>query len=330
MLLGILLVFSFVMVPQYGIAQSSLLWRDLFSVSFPSETLGWACGRRGIIANSKDGGETWTRQISGTSYTLMSMVFIDGKTGWAVGDAGTILHTQDGGNTWVAQKSPVDSYLMAVHFADASNGWIATEETTILATRDGGKTWAVQFKDRNEDVVLRSISFCDARNGWAGGENGFIYHTGNGGETWEKQAGFVEISEETELLVSGNFIFDVQAVDPTTAWVVGLGKYVAKTTDGGQTWEKLELDLIPEVHLFAVRVDSVGNTYIGGNGVLVRSEDGGKTFKHASVSPAVTYGWIGDIAQRGGNGLVAVGNKAWVYRNSNPPSGDWKLALYKK
>ena len=152
--LGLLLAFySLLMVPHLH-AQSSLFWRDLFSVSFPTEDDGWICGRRGIIARSSDGGEKWIRQDSGTSYTLASISFIDKKIGWAVGDAGTILHTKDGGTSWVAQKSPVTYYLMGVHFVDAQHGWIATERATILATLDGGKTWFVQFEDKKEDLVL--------------------------------------------------------------------------------------------------------------------------------------------------------------------------------
>jgi photosystem II stability/assembly factor-like uncharacterized protein len=71
---------------------------------------GWACGRRGVILHTENGGGTWTRQQTETDYTLASIFFVNTKEGWSVGDEGTILHTEDGGATWVRQKSPVTFY----------------------------------------------------------------------------------------------------------------------------------------------------------------------------------------------------------------------------
>ena len=199
-----------------------------------------------------------------------------------------------------------------------------------MHTKDAGKTWEVQFRDEAEDLILRSISFCDDENGWAAGEYGFIYHTIDGGKAWEKQAGFVRVSWETEELESGNFLFDIHAIDPQTAWAVGLGKTVVRTTDGGATWEKMDVDIIPEVHLFAVITDDAGNVYIGGDGVFITSADGGTTFSHANVHPPITYSRIFRIARRKGNGLVAAGNTALIYRLDVTPFGDWKIATYTK
>ncbi len=303
---------------EYG-----LFNRDLFSVSFPAPESGWACGRRGIIAATRDGGNTWDRQESGTRFTLSSICFTDVQTGWAVGDVGTILHTVDGGKTWQPQKSPVSYYLMSVCFADSLTGWIATEMSTILFTRDGGLTWEVQFQDPDEEFVFRSISFCDENNGWAAGEYGFIYHTTDGGSTWEKQAGFLRISLETEMMETGNFIFDVWAVDPDTAWVAGLGKYIAVTRDNGNTWQQIQTDVIDPVHLFAVWADQTGHVIIGGNGTLIESIDNGASFQKAAVTPPVTYGWIGDIEPSADNTFFAVGIKAWIYKTHTGPSGHW-------
>lgn len=330
LLLGFLLLFCGLITPGVGEAQQSLLWRDLFSVSFPTENDGWVCGRRGIVAQSVDGGETWSRQDSGTAYTLAGITFIDERVGWAVGDAGTILHTTDGGSTWIAQKSPVKHYLTDVHFVDDRQGWITTARSSILSTKDGGENWEVQFTETDEDLTLRTITFYDAKNGWAGGEYGYIYRTTDGGATWDKQAGFVRISWETELLETGNFIFDMKALAPQTCWAVGQGKYAAKTTDGGKTWQEVKLDMIPEDHLLAVATNNAGDVFIGGNGFIVASSDGGKTFKNTVADPTIIYGWIGDITQRGQNGFIAVGIKAWIYGLSERSDGAWKMASYTK
>jgi photosystem II stability/assembly factor-like uncharacterized protein len=287
--------------------------QDLFSVSFVTEKKGWTCGRWGTILHSDDGGKTWRQQNSTTDYTLSSIRFIDLNHGWAVGNGGTILHTQNGGKTWEKQKSPISTFLMGVHFADGRKGWAVGERTHILHTADGGKTWKVQFKD--EDYILKSISFCDGRNGWAAGEYGLIYHTADGGATWSKQAGGLSFSEETGDLIAGNILFDVVAINPKEAWVVGIDGYVAKTTDGGITWQQVKKG-IPKVHLFGV-ARSEGKIVTVGNAYVLISGDDGSTFRAAQADPETTYGYLYAVSPRCKAGFVAVGKGGWIYLADN-------------
>lgn len=293
---------------------------DLFSVVFPTQKDGWACGRWGTVIRTADGGKTWEYQATDTDFTLSSIYFRDSKNGWAVGDEGIIIHTQDGGKTWVKQKSPVSYFLMGVYFADTTNGWIATERTTILHTQDGGKTWAKQFSDR--DFILKSVSFSDQRNGWAVGEYGFIYHTEDAGVTWKKQAGEFKVSEETGEVVGGNILFGVFAESPQRAWVVGIDGYVARTTDGGKTWNRVSVP-VSRTHLYSVGSSKTGVIAIGGDGVFLWSGDGGATWKNPEFKPSIRYGWIYGLAPRGETDFAAVGLGGAVYlsdSNKTPPS----------
>jgi photosystem II stability/assembly factor-like uncharacterized protein len=323
------------------------VYQDLFSVSFPTAQEGWACGRWGTMLHTSDGGKSWQEQESGTDYTLSSICFVDGKQGWAVGDGGTIIHTADGGNTWEAQDPPVieaeagmpwgsrikngsnqeeqrqdfrlRTFFMGVHFIDEKSGWIATERTRILHTDDGGKTWEVQFQD--EDFILKSISFCDDRHGWAVGEFGYIYHTKDGGQSWEHQAGYFDISAETGEMVGGNYLFDVWAVDPETAWVAGIDGYVARTVDGGESWQVVK-EGVPTVHLFAIARSGGGRVVAGGDAVLLSAKEGEGSFQESEAQPPITYGWVYDIAPRGVEGLVCVGKAGWIYM-SDRQAGRW-------
>lgn len=285
---------------------------DLLSVNFPASSAeGWACGRWGTILKTNDYGESWSKQQSNTDYTLASIFFIDAQTGWAVGNGGTILHTRDGGRNWVTQKSPINYYLMSVCFTDPKNGWIVSERTTILNTQDSGNTWNVQFKE--DDYILKSVAFCDTMNGWAVGEYGFIYSTKNGGKSWEKQAGQFEVNEYGDFK-GERTLFDVVAVDPTTAWVVGIDGYVARTIDGGRTWKQVNGNF-PKVHLFGICSDAGKKFFIVGKGVFVSSMDGGLTFREVSMNPTVKYGWLYSVRSMGDNGFVAVGSDGWIYRS---------------
>jgi len=291
---------------------------DLFAAAFPTPEKGWACGRWGTVAHTEDGGVSWTRQHTGTDFTLAAISFPDERNGWAVGDEGTIVHTTDGGATWQKQPSPVPYFLMGVTFADRDHGWVVTERTTILATRDGGRTWTVQFSD--QDFILKAVSFSDAEHGWAVGEFGFIYHTADGGETWEHQAGEFGFSEETGEMVGGSYLFDVAAVSPTEAWVVGIDGYAARTTDGGATWVRSEG--LPKTHLFGVTVGA-REVVVVGQAALLRSVDSGVTWESIEAEPAITYGWLYGVEPRG-PGFVAVGKEGSVYRGSE--TGAWQGA----
>jgi len=264
------LFFIFLLFPGEVKAQQQIgLDHDLFSVSFPTELDGWACGRWGSVLHTADGGKTWVRQDSTTDYTLSSIYFVDPQNGLAVGDGGTIIRTTD-----------------------------------------GGETWQIQFSD--VDFILKSVSFCDKRNGWSVGEYGYIYHTDDGGRTWENQAGEFGFSEKTGEIIGGNFLFDVFAIAPNTAWVVGIDGYVAKTFDGGATWQRVT-NGVPKTHLFGITSDRKGTIIIGGDALLLTSSDGGENFRPAEIEPSITYGWIYRIARRGEAGFVAVGKKSWIY-----------------
>jgi len=324
-IISIIVFFFYSFVPNTVCGQQKKqqkLYDDLFSISFPTEKDGWACGRWGTVLHTSDGGKTWVRQNTNVDYSLSSIFFIDSKHGWAVGDEGTIIHTQDGGKTWDNQKSPVSFVLMDVYFATPTKGWIVTEQTHILYTDNGGKTWSIQFKDK--DFILKAISFCDQLNGWAVGEYGYIYHTRNGGITWEKQAGKFEISASTGEPEGGNILFDVVAIDPQVAWAVGIDSYVIRTVDGGKTWQEVNLN-VPKKHLFCVYADKTGTILIGGKGIFLSSADGGKTWKNPAFVPPITYGWFYGLGRRGPSEFVAAGWEGSIYLNT---SNTWNRILY--
>lgn len=319
----LLLLYSICCFVPCTIWAQQKLYDDLFSAAFPNERDGWACGRWGTILHTTDGGKSWIRQKSGTELTLSSIYFVDPQTGWAVGNEGTIIYTRDGGSTWHKQKSPIPFFLMNVFFITPLKGWIVGEQTHILSTEDGGKTWKVQFKD--EDFILKSISFCDPLHGYAVGEYGCIYHTKNGGVTWKKQAGRFELSKSTGDVVGDPFLFDVKAIDPKTAWAVGIDGYVTKTVDGGVHWKRVDIDA-PKTPLFCITSNKENTILIGGKGVFLSSNDKGHTWQSDKFEPPIIYGWIYGVEQQGqSNNFVAVGWDGAIFLRT---SNGWNRVRY--
>jgi photosystem II stability/assembly factor-like uncharacterized protein len=313
-----------ILFPTTVIAQGEWVVRDdLFSVTFPTETDGWACGRFGAILHTSDGGATWRPQSSGTTFTLSSIHFVDSKNGWAAGNKGTIVHTKDGGQTWTRQESPVDYFHMDVIFLNAREGFIASERTHILATVDGGETWEVRFED--EDYILKSISFCDDEHGWTVGEFGHTYHTADGGKSWEKQAGYYEMDWDTGFLRGDDFLYDVVAIDPQTAWAVGIQGTVKRTTDGGETWEKVDTGA-PKVQLYTIASSGKRGLVIGGKGVCLSSADGGGSWRDATFDPTIEYGWIYDVEPVREGQWMACGDEGAIHRK--PSGGNWQRVDY--
>jgi photosystem II stability/assembly factor-like uncharacterized protein len=92
--------------------------------------LFWAVGDGGQIRASRDDGQTWTAQTSGTTDDLYAVHFADAQHGAAVGRRGTVLVTADGGATWQPRPLGRASYLGAVH-VDANEIWVAGEDGIV-------------------------------------------------------------------------------------------------------------------------------------------------------------------------------------------------------
>ncbi len=305
--------------------EAQKIYDDLFSTVFPTEKEGWASGRWGCILHTEDGGKTWIRQNSGTNLTLSSVFFIDSKKGWAVGEEGIIIHTKDGGKIWEKQKSPHKSFYMKVFFVSPLKGWIVGEQGHIIYTENGGMTWTTQFK--GEDIIFKSVSFCNPLQGWVVGEFGFIYFTQNGGKTWHKQAGEYGLSTKTGEIEGGIFLYDVVAIDPQTAWAVGIDGYVTKTENGGKSWKEVKTGA-PKTQLFCVNSDRKNIILIGGFGTFLYSVDKGHTWKTPQFKPPATYDWFYGIGKRANSGFIAVGGGGLIYITEGKNPSIWNKVFY--
>ncbi|MBC8042686.1 MAG: T9SS type A sorting domain-containing protein [Rhizobacter sp.] len=82
------------------------LTTDLLSVEFVDETIGYACGKNGVILQTNDGGLSWRQQPSGTTADINDIAVSANGTGNAVGSGTTALITNNGGNPVLSVSAP--------------------------------------------------------------------------------------------------------------------------------------------------------------------------------------------------------------------------------
>lgn len=127
---------------------------SLHGVFFLDPDLGWACGDRGTILVTVDGGGNWDVVSTGYEGTLRCIHFFTPEKGIALGGRSTslpnqsealVLETIDGGRNW----KRVDCDLPAFHaagFMDGENAWAvgdcsARYPSGLYRSSDGGVTW---------------------------------------------------------------------------------------------------------------------------------------------------------------------------------------------
>ena len=294
---------------------------DLNAVFFATERLGWAVGDFGTILATRDGGNVWTPQTSGTQNWLTNVHFTaDGQRGWAVGGDGTILATGDGGNVWTAQTSGTQTALNSVHFtADGQHGWAVGSNGTILATGDGGNLWTRQTS--GTQALLNSVHFtADGQRGWAVGSNGTILATGDGGNVWTAQT-----SGTQAALNSVHFTADGQR-----GWAVGWSGTILATGDGGNAWTRQTSDTLVDLNSVQFTADGQRGWTVGWNGTILATGDGGSSWTPQTSDTLVDLtsvhvtadgqrGWaVGDYGT-----IIATGDGGRLWSASAPYQRYW-------
>lgn len=241
-----------------------------------------AVGAHGIVLLSDDQGKQW-RQAARVPLdaTLTGVSFVDDKEGWAVGHAGVVLHTRDGGEDWEILRSTPDQDrpLFAVHFFDRSHGVAVGLWSQVLTTADGGKSWTARQLDvppgaKRADLNLFGLFAGPAGTAGAGpslyaaAEKGYVLHTPDKGASWHYLAtGY-----------AGSFWAGVALPDGALL-VGGLRGALYRSTDAGQSWTRLVTGGTASITGLARTGQGRGVLAVGQDGLVLRSDDDGATFR---------------------------------------------------
>lgn len=196
-----------------------------------------------ITLNSSS--QEWVEIMSGTTKKLNTIEFVGNNIGYVGGDDSLLLKTTDGGATWneVTYTGvtfyPSQENILKLDFVDENVGFMTIGPYSgTYKTVDGGLTW---------EQLFVSIGFCynqglfffDENNGFVGGAGCFqselVQKLENG--IWsEIQAG--------GLTSSSDLITDLDFLNPLFGLAASSGGSILRTTDGGLTWERYNVDVI--------------------------------------------------------------------------------------
>ena len=252
--------------------QDSGTTRQINGIKFLGPDLLGAVGDGGTFLSGSNLGSLWFEQDTTNSENLNDFQFVDSQFGVAVGNRGVILRTFDGGFTWTGLFLPAQVDLQAVVFSDLQTGWVGGALGSVYKSVDGGQAWSL--RSTGTQAMILDLWLIDAQRIWAVGVNGTVLFSGDGGETWGP-SGPPSVPNDLNRIVF--------QPDGLTGIVVG-DQYIARTTDGGGSWEDLTPNLpAPLVEYLDLAV--IGNTVVvvGEDETILRSDDFGSSFTVLSL-----------------------------------------------
>ncbi|QIO54609.1 hypothetical protein HA461_25820 (plasmid) [Rhizobium leguminosarum bv. trifolii] len=281
---------------------------------FVNPRVGWAVNSNGNIIKTEDGGATWVVQHSVPGAYLRSVAFANANVGWV----GTLTrnrrlyHTTNGGTTWDEVRPLPSNAPVAVCGLSVVNELVVYASGTnrpndvpaMMKTTDGGATWSA-WDMRAHASILVDTYFKDPQHGWVVGGRAaegtpttrdkvkpVILETTDGGATWiNRLAG-----QEAEFPL-GEWGWKIFFVDDQIGFV-SLENFaaaaVAKTTDGGQTWRRLEVtDGQGNANLEGIGFVDERRGWIGGWG----PGDPPKGYSSATLDGGVTWTTANEIGK---------------------------------
>ncbi len=279
-----------------------------------------AVGERGHVLYSLDEGRSWTQVEVPVSANLTAVCFLDERHGWAVGHDDVILRTEDAGDSWeLVNFAPENNRpLLDVWFADENRGYAVGAYGAIYASEDGGRSWVpVPFEpeplggesappdpddyyaevDMGFDFHLNAIVQAGDGALYLAAEAGRLFRSDDSGATWR----------ELPSPYDGSF-YGILPLDGPSLLAFGLRGHVFRSDDGGQTWSAPIPTGTTALLNSAIRPSPELVIVSGLNGVMLVSQDGGRSFEFTQQDDRKSLGavmWAGDgeVIVAGENGL---------------------------
>jgi photosystem II stability/assembly factor-like uncharacterized protein len=235
----------------------------------------------------------WQPRLSLYSGDFYSIAYASATTVWAVGPGGVLI-SDDGGAVW---RWTLNRPLHAVDPAgDGLHGWAVGADSAVFATGDGGKTWAQQRP--GIDVNLDAVGALDAERaiaiGYPGGgphpqalSERIPVYTDDGGATWQRGQYAGRYSFDSVSVLKGTsraWASAIKCTETTQGGCVG-ERVLLASDDAGKTWD----EIASGQELWYPQFTSASTGWAASSGALLRTRDGGKSWKAVREFPFTIY-----------------------------------------
>ena len=265
--------------------------------------LGWCVGHGGVVLGTRDGGETWQRQLDGRQ--LPDLILQAARSGDAGAGADSARAAADAERL---RADGPDKPFLDVLMLDADRGLVVGAFGLVMATRDGGATWSPAL-DRLHAAAGRHLYALQPVAGavLVAGEQGAMLVSRDGAQSFA----------ELKTPYAGSY-FGVAALTATHFIAYGLRGNAYRTVDAGASWQKLDLgtsNSLTAAHVGAdgrvVLVDDAGGVFV--------SPDGGASFRSLQVPNRFPFTGIaqardGALVLSGSRGLMRIEPSAIAQR----------------
>jgi len=215
----------------------------------------------------------WIIQPTGNIHDIRDVEFINRYTGWACGD-NYIYKTTNGGNNWIEQPHPY-AYTIQQIFPVNDRVIYACGIWNFMKTTNAGDNWTAIFAGGAGQGLpeLEALYFIDENTGWLAG-NVVVMKTTNGGNS------FVD-----SMRIEGD-VRDIYFKDSLNGVACGMVADFQKTTNGGRSWNELEIIKNGWLYDF-IRLGILNdNVWVGGKSIY-KSTNFGISFDSIGLIPTL-------------------------------------------
>ena len=263
------------------------------------------------LFKSTDAGVTWT-QVGLADSQKIQRILIDPRDSavvyvaspgplWSAGGDRGLYKTTDGGATWnrvlhVSEDTGItdaafkpgdpDTLYAAAYQRRRNNAMLigGGPEAGIFRSTDAGATWerienglpavdkgriALGVDERNPERVYAMVV--------ARGDAGGFFLSEDGGDSWTRMSDY----SGGDPQYYGELFIDPHR--PDTIWNIEVR--VMRSTDKGATWERMDFDMHVDHHEIVFDPSDAMHLWIGNDGGLYETYDGGDTWRHFTNLP---------------------------------------------
>jgi photosystem II stability/assembly factor-like uncharacterized protein len=256
------------------------------------------------IFRSDDQAATWKPAGTGLPEPLSAYALALDPAGSGTILAGTdkgIYRSTDRGRSWQSTAGTPEEIVFALAFQRGGRSYAGSASSGIFRSADGGATWQPALEGPPPASVLAIAAGPDAA--YAGTSFGLeiegVFRSLDAGATWEPS--------QHDLTAATVPAVEVDPSDSRTIYAATGVSGLYKSTDGGASWTLLELP--PDIGAIQqIVVDpflpSTVYVNVNSNGPLLRSDDGGETWRHVGQPPPQGFYTAADLATDGTPGSL--------------------------